>query len=100
MENNILSRTEQMRLHIKACTASELTVKAYCAQHGLTPSNYYYWLKKLQRSIACASSFIQISSPETQTDSSFATIRYPNGVSIELNNTINLSVLKELLCCI
>jgi hypothetical protein len=37
-----------MQAHIAACKASGITVKAYCLQHQLTYSNYYYWQKKMQ----------------------------------------------------
>ena len=37
-----------MQAHIAACKASGITVKAYCLQHNINHSNYYYWQKKLQ----------------------------------------------------
>lgn len=37
-----------MQAHIASCKASGITVKAYCLQHNINHSNYYYWQKKLQ----------------------------------------------------
>ncbi|CAN5801937.1 hypothetical protein BH11BAC3_BH11BAC3_46480 [soil metagenome] len=39
---------QTMQAHIAACKASGITVKAYCLQHDINHSNYYYWQKKLQ----------------------------------------------------
>ncbi len=84
-----------MRRHIEACNSSELTVKAYCLREGIAPGNYYYWLKKLQRQKPA--SFTQV--PITSFGVNTAKISYPNGVIVELP-AINLSVIKELICCI
>ena len=35
-----------MRQHIEACRASSLTVTAYCKEHQLAPSRFYYWQKR------------------------------------------------------
>lgn len=37
-----------MQAHIASCKASGITVKAYCLQHNINHSSYYYWQKKLQ----------------------------------------------------
>jgi len=46
MENTSIAET--MRFHIAACKASSLTAKAYCLEHQIKHSVYYYWQKKLQ----------------------------------------------------
>lgn len=38
------TRTEQQQ-YIDAWQRSELTKQQYCEQHGITLSNFYYWLK-------------------------------------------------------
>jgi hypothetical protein len=48
MEEDKIVRSELMRTHIAACKASKMKVEAYCSEHQLKPSNYYYWQKKLQ----------------------------------------------------
>lgn len=32
--------------HLEACKQSELTQKAYCAEHGLSTKTFYRWLRK------------------------------------------------------
>ncbi|MFT4092233.1 MAG: hypothetical protein QM640_01245 [Niabella sp.] len=91
-----LSRAEVMRGHIEACRASGGAVVSYCKAHNLAPSNYYYWQKKLNRA-AVRPGFTQVAPMDT--GSSTATICYPNGVRLELNN-ISIAALKELVCCI
>jgi len=48
MEQDKTIRSELMRMHIAACKESKMKVEAYCSEHQLKPSNYYYWQKKLQ----------------------------------------------------
>ena len=61
MEHKNTSDMPAMQAHIKACKASGITVKAYCLQHQLKPSSYYYWQNKLQP--ASAGKFIPIIPP-------------------------------------
>lgn len=49
--------TQQYRLKqwmetIRECRSSGQTVKAWCAEHGVNPKSYYYWLKRV-RMAAC-----------------------------------------------
>ncbi len=44
--NNITSHAEIMVTHIAVCKTSDINVRAYCLEHKLKPSNYYYWLAK------------------------------------------------------
>ena len=39
---------DAMRSHIEACKASGITTKAYCLEHNIKRSGYYYWQNKLQ----------------------------------------------------
>ena len=48
MEQDKTIRSELMRTHIAACKLSKMKVEAYCIEHQLKPSNYYYWQKKLE----------------------------------------------------
>jgi hypothetical protein len=45
MENTSIAET--MRSHIEACKASGITAKAYCLEHQIKRSVYYYWQNKL-----------------------------------------------------
>lgn len=86
-----------MRLHIESCKASGQTVIAYCHQHGLAPSKFYYWQKRLQDADV-SSGFLQI--PDHTTHNATASIHFPNGVSISFAGNVSIDVLKELACCI
>lgn len=61
MEHKNIIQSQTMQSHIEACKASGMTVKAYCLQHHIKYSNYYYWQKKLQSQQACK--FINITPP-------------------------------------
>jgi hypothetical protein len=49
MEQDKTIQSELMRLHISACKESKMKVEAYCSEHKIKPSNYYYWKKKLHQ---------------------------------------------------
>ena len=44
-------RMEQWRQIIQDCRESGLSNKAYCELHGISEKTYYYWLRKLRRTI-------------------------------------------------
>ena len=64
MENKKATAAEKMAAHIARCTASGMNVRAYCLEHKLTPSNYYYWLAK-SRKLVNEGKFISIPPPVT-----------------------------------
>lgn len=41
------SRAEEMAQVLEAQAASGLSKKAFCAAHGIAPSMFYYWQKRL-----------------------------------------------------
>ena len=44
-------RMEQWRQIIQDCQKSGQSNKAYCEQHGISEKTYYYWLRKVRRSV-------------------------------------------------
>lgn len=44
-------RMEQWRQIIQDCQKSGLSNKAYCEQQGISEKTYYYWLRKVRRSV-------------------------------------------------
>ena len=64
MENVNTSHGEKMIAHIASCKASGMKVRAYCLEHKLTVSNYYYWLAKSQDKTT-PGKFISIPAPVT-----------------------------------
>lgn len=41
-----LTKEEQWKAHIKTCTASGMSIKAWCKQNNLSPHQYHYWKSK------------------------------------------------------
>ncbi len=87
-----------MRHHIEACKESKQTVVAYCKEHQLAPSNFYYWQKRLN-SATVEPGFTQVSPPAIDYTAA-VTIHFPNGVRIVFSGSVSPSSLKELVCCI
>jgi hypothetical protein len=81
-----------MRSHIEACKASGITVKAYCLQHQLSYSNYYYWQKKLQPQQA--GKFISITPPLPMAGVS---ITFANGNRISFESMPPVEYVKQLM---
>jgi hypothetical protein len=91
------TQAEAMRQHIEACKESKQTIVAYCKDHQLAPSNFYYWQKRL-RPADVNPAFTQLL-PEA-TDTASVTIHFPNGVRMVFSGSVSCSSLKELACCI
>lgn len=89
-------RATMMRQHIESCKSGSLTVAAYCKEHDLAPSNYYYWQKRLMRP-AVKGGFVELC-PSAVRDT--VSIRFPNGVQITFSGSVATTVLKELVCSI
>ena len=92
MEPKNSAHTHAIQAHITACKASGITVKDYCLQHQLKPSNYYNWQHKLQRKSACK--FIPIITPLVTAPVS---IIFTNGTRICFENMPPVDYVKNLL---
>ena len=91
MEDKNTAHREAMQAHIAACKVSGITVKAYCLQHQLKPSNYYYWQHKLQP--RPAGKFISITPPSATAPVS---IIFTNGIRIYFENMPPVDYVKNL----
>jgi hypothetical protein len=89
--NNNTTHAQAMQAHVTACKASGLTVKAYCQQHEIKTSNYYYWQHKLQPQPA--GKFIPITSPPVTAPMS---IIFTNGTRICFENMPPADYVKNL----
>jgi hypothetical protein len=96
METTTMSKAEQMRHHISACTLSDKTVGLYCAEHGLSIATYYYWHQKL-REVKKPSGFIEL---HPLTSSNRIEVFLPNGIRICFDQLVPVSYLKEIVCFI
>ena len=70
---------------IKDRCESGLTIKEYCAEHGISRDAYFYWLKKIRES-AVASASEQFAELLPPAEPSVA-VGSGAGVTIELNGT-------------
>ncbi|AGA70577.1 Transposase [Desulfitobacterium dichloroeliminans LMG P-21439] len=96
---------------IRECRSSGQTVTAWCAEHNIHPSSYFYWLKRV-RTAACealpalqteTNSIVPISFslPQvnpTATDSlTPAIVVRLDSVSLEIHNTASLDLIENTL---
>jgi len=90
---------------------SGLTVRGFCANEGIAPSSFYYWLKKInneangKRFIPLVvksagedvNHFLKSELPQDQrTDDSLLEITYPNGITLRVKNDLDLVQLRAL----
>ena len=73
--------------HLEACKQSELTQKAYCAQHGLSTKSFYHWLRKEKDALAATKpslTLVPISVVGAATTGNVIRLHSPGGWRIEL----------------
>ncbi len=94
---------------------SGLTVRDFCANEGIVPSTYYYWLKKSKAKEAQPTMFIpliatsgkipalkknhqlQVPPASKECDSPvFLELVFPNGIVIKVRNQVDLPLLQKL----
>lgn len=92
MEHNNTAHKHTMQAHIVAFKASGITVKAYCLQHKIKSSNYYYWQHKLQP--RPAGKFIPLTPPSATAPVS---IIFISGTRICFENMPPVDYIKNLL---
>ena len=68
---------------IKDRCESGLTIKDYCAEHGISRDAYFYWLRKIRESAVASASeqFAELLPPAEPPDAAGSS----TGVTIELN---------------
>ena len=91
--------------HLKSQCESGLSLQAYCEQHLLKPSQFWYWKRKLQGSASDHSArgsrsnqsgFVVANVVEASVDQGL-TITLPNGISLSGINEHNHELIKHLL---
>lgn len=87
-----MNRQEEMLTLIEQWQESGRTQQAFCKEHDITFSTFYYWLKRYRRRID-ESGFLPVEiSPGSNIE-----IRYPDGIILQLPAAVKLSTLKQLL---
>jgi transposase-like protein len=87
-----LTREEEMLSLIGRWHESGKTQQAFCQEHDITFSTFYYWLRRYRRGLD-ENSFLPVEiSPGSNIE-----IRYPDGVILQIPASVKLSTLKQLL---
>ena|SRR5690554_6270317 len=101
---------------LKRQQESGLTVRNFCANEGIVPSTFYYWLKKSKLKEAQPKMFIPLSigkeqlpahkkkynhlRPQPGTNDSeapvFLELVFPNGTVLKVRNQVDLPLLQKL----
>lgn len=87
-----IQRQEEMLTLIESWQESGKTQQAFCQEHDLTFTTFYYWLKRYRCGLD-ESSFL----PVEISSGSHIEIRYPDGIILQLPAAIKLTALKQLL---
>ena len=83
-------RAREWAMLIQECSASGLTKREFCRQHGISEKSFYYWLKKLRTQMvgAAAPQLVPLEPPPAA--DSILEIRYrraemklPDGVDMD-----------------
>jgi transposase-like protein len=90
-QDRITRQTDMLSL-IEKWQDSGNTQQAFCQEHDITFSTFYYWLKRYRHGIE-ESSFL----PVEISSGSNIEIRYPDGIILQLPAAVKLSTLKQLL---
>ena len=81
---------------IEKWEVSGLSKKDFCHHHGITRSNFYYWIKKWKnRKSEAPDGFVDITPDKAAIFHSHYRLRYPNGVQLEVSG-IGLNQLAAL----
>lgn len=88
--------------HLHAWQLSGLTKKAYCRQHAITISVFYYWIKhnKNEEATVAAPAFIPARRVVPQNNQAVAvTLNLPNGCSVSCLPAQLIGVMRALSLC-
>lgn len=81
---------------IEEWEVSGLSKKAFCHNHGITRSNFFYWIKKWKNSKSeVPDGFVDITPGKADVYHAQYRLRYPNGVQLEVSG-IGLNQLAAL----
>ena len=87
-----INRQEEMLSLIEQWQESGKPQQAFCQEHDLTYTTFYYWLRRYRLRLD-ESSFL----PVEISSGSHIEIRYPGGIILQLPAATRLSTLKQLI---
>ena len=71
---------------IQEWEVSGLSKKAFCRNHGIAPSKFFYWIKKWKNSkLQTPEGFLEITPNKTDAFHAQYRLKYPNGVQLEVS---------------
>jgi len=105
-----MQKQARFRELIEEHRESGLTIIDFCSNHGIAPSTFHYWKKKLSKE-SVSKNFIPlvvkpsgVDMPEGSTCSEIATRKeailelvYPNGTLLRLKHDLDLALLRTLI---
>lgn len=80
-QNSLRERAEL----VSECRGSGMTVKAWCAEHGVTYSRYYRWQRRVYEAMQ-EPEFVEITAPAFEEPSPAVSVKLRNA-SIEVTQT-------------
>lgn len=102
MQTNVPHKSKAERnAHVEAWQQSGISKAAYSKQHQINYVTFCSWFVKAQsqNSNDVAQKFIPVEVVPLDTPTSFATLTFSNGLTVELHKFVNASFLKQLITC-
>jgi hypothetical protein len=94
---NTGAKMNQWSKRVAVCRNSGMTIKAWCAQEGVSEKTYYYWQRKIFKAAQNQmAEFIEVTGSLPSGKAFVATINV-NGYSIEIHSGADKETLKALL---
>jgi transposase-like protein len=83
-----------------AFQASGLSVKIFCAKHGIKPTTYYYWRRKLDALQHPKNGFVEIKVKDSKPKLVSAIILRVGSAALEIPEHVSSKSLALILCAI
>ena len=87
-EYNTRSKLSEWSDRVTACRNSRMTVKAWCAQNGLSEKTYYYWQRKVFQASTQEETtrFVEITGNGLGESATVAATIQANGFLVKIHN--------------
>jgi hypothetical protein len=90
----------EMSVLIEAWGASGQSRAAFCRAHGIGVCTFQYWQRRCQGNRVnnrVSANFVEIPPPPERAAGGTIRIKHPNGVELELDSTVSVTFLRDLL---
>lgn len=90
-------RMESWKQLIAERAQSQMTIRAFCSEHGISTRSYYYWLRKIRQEAAeQIPTFVELPRENRQTSKPKLCIRYGTA-TLELPGDVSMEAVMTLL---